>query len=331
MLPASRGPVFYGAASPRGDAVAVAHETGLVRLLSRGGQPLGTLRWLLGDVRGMTFSPDGEQILTSHEAGRVRLWSRDGKEVARYEGLTKTARHPRFSADGQRVLALGEWEGVRIWERSGASVAVLEGRGPTRYETQSYDISPQGHVVTCGLDCVVRLWNLDGEEIRVIDERRAAEEGHALYPHAVRFSPSGDRILVLYVDRIARLFDLNGREVAATSPRREQGERNWSTARLLGASFSPDGSHFLTYVGARAYLWDRDGAEVAAIPEYMDILDASFSPDGRRFVVLSDEARIFHVGSEAVLRLADERCLRSFTAEERSRYAPLLELPGGAR
>ena len=54
------------------------------------------------------------------------------------------------------------------------------------------------------------------------------------------------------------------------------------------------------------------------------MMGAVFSPSGDQILTASDEAQVWLVHGEDLLKLADERVSREFTEDERGRYAHLL-------
>ena len=141
--------------------------------------------------------------------------------------------------------------------------------------------------------------------------------GHEKTVMYALFSPSGDRILTASQDRTARLWDLEGNELAVF--------RGHSNA-IMTAVFSPSGDRILTAsLDMTARLWDLEGNELAALRRDAFVTKAVFSPSGDRILTASgEEARVWLVRGADLLKLADERVSRGFTQDERRRYADLI-------
>jgi WD40 repeat protein len=122
-------------------------------------------------------------------------------------------------------------------------------------------------------------------------------------------------------DRTARIWDLEGREIAVF---RE------SRSLLPSAVFSPTGDRVLTVCGDMTVrLRDLSGRELAQFGGQQDwYRTAVLSPDGARVLAASGELPTAHLWANTraeLLRLLDERATRDFTPEERVKYADLLE------
>ncbi|MBD2301597.1 AAA-like domain-containing protein, partial [Nostoc sp. FACHB-190] len=106
--------------------------------------------------------------------------------------------------------------------------------------------------------------------------------GHEGVVYSASFSPDGQRILTASDDNTARLWDLQGREIA-----KFQGHEN----SVRSTSFSPDGQRILTASDDNtARLWDLQGREIAKFQGHEGVVySASFSPDGQRILTASDD------------------------------------------
>ncbi len=98
--------------------------------------------------------------------------------------------------------------------------------------------------------------------------------GHASEVLSVAFSPDGQRILTGSNDKLAKLWDLTGRELQSFVGHREGVE---------SVAFSPDGKFVLTgSLDKTAKLWDLNGLEIQAFAGHGDAVESvAFSPDGQ--------------------------------------------------
>ncbi|MEH1834229.1 MAG: AAA-like domain-containing protein, partial [Nostoc sp.] len=101
--------------------------------------------------------------------------------------------------------------------------------------------------------------------------------GHEDPVISASFSPDGQRILTASFDKTARLWDLQGKEIAKL-----QGHEG----SVRSASFSPDGQRILTASDDKtARLWNLQGKEIAKLQGHEgSVRSASFSPDGQRIL-----------------------------------------------
>jgi len=113
-------------------------------------------------------------------------------------------------------------------------------------------------------------------------------QGHFGPVYSASFSPSGDYVLTTSRDATARLWDLEGNQVALMWGHR---------SAVHGARFSPDGRHVLTWSRDHtARVWAHTGEPVAVLRGHEGaVTTAGFSPDGRLVVTGSADgtARIW--------------------------------------
>ncbi|MEH2181535.1 AAA-like domain-containing protein, partial [Nostoc sp.] len=191
-------------------------------------------------VTSASFSPDGQRILTTSADWTARLWDLQGKEIAKFQGHKSIVTSAIFSPDGQRILTASYDKTARLWDLQGKEIAKFQGKEIAKFQLQ-------------------------GHENRIT---------------SASFSPDGQRILTTSLDNIARLWDLQGKEIAKL-----QGHESYITS----ASFSRDGQRILTAsYDKTARLWDLQGKEIAKLQGHEGyITSASFSRDGQRILTAS--------------------------------------------
>ena len=158
-----------------------------------------------------------------------------------------------------------------------------------------------------------------------VNQRRAPGTSPRLLPDVVlaghtdqvwhaAFSPDGSRIVTASADSTARLWDIEGKQLAVL----EGHER-----AVRRAAFSPDGSRILTTSDdGTARLWDSAGNEVAVLAGHTDaVYGAEYSPDGSRIVTASGDgtARLWDSDVGDALVCCLHARANSLTAEAMSR------------
>jgi len=126
--------------------------------------------------------------------------------------------------------------------------------------------------------------------------------GHTDGVWAARFSPDGSRILTNSDDGTARLWDIEGKQLAVLVGH---------TAEVRHAAFSPDGSRIITVSrDDTVRLWDSDGKPLAVLAGHTAWLSrATFSNDGSRIITTSADgtARLWDSAGNEVGVLAGHK------------------------
>jgi WD40 repeat protein/serine/threonine protein kinase len=300
-------------------------------------------------VDACAFSPDGQRVALAG-GGAAALWSVAGKRLSadlmQNKGDTDND-FVEFSADGRKLVSTGRGEAI-VWD-------VTSGKPlfpPFQHSTNGDLIArfaPNGRqIVTFGVDCAVRFWNVEtGEEEalpRPIQNRGAFNGLSFVVFNGVQFSPDGTLLLTAGGGRVAQLWSLKsgepvGPSVLHSAPIQSAAfnhnghfavtadqdglARVWRVPSGLDvcpplkhfgyvskAIFSRDGSRLLTASGDRlATIWDIPSGRARLRLLHGDYVnDAAFSPD----------ERLIATASEQGLRLWDAR-----TGEPISSYIPL--------
>ncbi len=157
-------------------------------------------------------------------------------------------------------------------------------------------ISPDGkYILTLSayLDKNAYLWNLQEQPMEP-----TLLKGHQYRVIAIAFSPDGKYILTGSLDRTARLWDLQGKQIGVL-----KGHNEW----VYSVAFSSDGKRILT--GSRdrtACLWDLQGNLLQVFTGHeKDVLCAVFSPDGNYVLTgsVDNTARLWSLRGKQVLVL----------------------------
>ncbi|NEO12861.1 MAG: hypothetical protein F6K59_11255 [Moorea sp. SIO3F7] len=117
---------------------------------------------------------------------------------------------------------------------------------------------------------------------------RAMPKGHQDKETSVEFSPSGEKIATVSWDPTAKVWDLQGNELAKLKGHQDE---------VTSVAFSPDGKTLATAsLDKTARIWDKKGNQLAVLKGHQDeVTSVAFSPDGERLATASDDntARIW--------------------------------------
>ena len=329
-------PGYAVALSPDGQLVAAGGSSGLALLWdARTGQIVRRLAGHTGSIRVTAFSPDGERLLILTDSTNAQVWdSRTPLGLPQFQARAGLA-SPTFSPDG-KVIAVGGTEGsVWLWDaQTGQPVRRLAGHTNVVMEAV---FTPDGkQMFSAGFDQTARLWDVaTGQQLQRFD-LPAKASGAAISPdgkygsvggdkpvgigiydlqagtlvytlttrpptavYRIDFSPDGKYLVASSSDGIARLWDLQTRQVVR--------EFKGHTEQIIVARFSPDGQYVLTgSYDKTARLWDvATGREVQRfVGHAASIWGGAFSHDGKYVATASDDrtARIWEVSSGQEVR-----------------------------
>lgn len=149
-------------------------------------------------------------------------------------------------------------------------------------EITNVSFSSDGKMIaTASADKTVKLWSLDGKEIKTL-------EGHQGLVRRVRFSPKGNRIATASWDGTLKLWTLEGKLIATLKENKRQLDS------VNGLSFSPDGRTIATGdAGGNVKLWTLEGKLIKTFKGHdQPILNLSFSPDGNTLATASQDQTV---------------------------------------
>ena len=166
----------------------------------------------------------------------------------------------------------------------------------------SAEFSPDGsQIVTGGLDKIIKLWQVDGQEITQFI-------GHNAAIRSASFSPDGQTILSSSSDKTIALWSLNGDRLHTFTGH---------TAAVWSAQFSPNGEIIVSGSGDQTIkLWNRDGTEILTLSGHRgDVRIALFSLNGEWIISGGADKNIMIWSLDGTLlhtikgHTADIRCL----------------------
>jgi WD40 repeat protein len=276
-------------------------------------EPLGSVRVPTGKAHRLALTPDGQLLAAGGDDGRIHLWNvetlKDGRRAitgsprvlgSSAEGL----RAIHFSADGTLLSTAGTDGVVRVWDpASGAELLTLRGHqgqvNALAFQRGVLPVSgstPQGALLSVGVDSTVRIWDLrTGTLRRTLGGFTAAVSDLA-------YAPNGEFLAVLHGDRRLRFRDSRRLDLLRVTPAHR------TETRAL--AISPDSRVVATGGGTFAeeiHLWEAaTGRELRELPAaFGPCYDLSFSPDG---TLLASAG----YGAVRVYRVSDGKLLHSF-------------------
>lgn len=196
-LQGHRDIVNSGMFSADGKHIVTASADNTARVWDLSGRLIKTLQHQ-GIINSASFSPDGKTILTASADNTVKLWDFQGKEIdiIRGQGVFWNA---SFSPDGKYIVTASDDNIAQLWiveENNIRRTRLFPG-------VNSATFSPDGQYVASissnNTDNTVKIWNLEGKEIAIL-------EGHRDKVWNTNFSPNGLSILTSSDDYTVRMW-----------------------------------------------------------------------------------------------------------------------------
>jgi WD40 repeat protein len=191
-----------------------------------------------GSISSMQFSPDGKMIVTAGKES-IDLWRMDGRELMQIKRPTWSIDSVRFSPDGQTIATAELGDMVRLWTLNGKLLTEIKRNqgpvAPTSFvpdgNIRSIQFSPDSKIVSVvGSDRVVRLWSIEGKELRQLT-------GHGGAVQSVQFSPDNKMVITTAQDGIVRIWSLNDNKLVQL-----RGHQSW----VEDLRISSDSKHMFT-------------------------------------------------------------------------------------
>jgi WD40 repeat protein len=223
-------------------------------------------------LTSINVSPDGKNILTSSFDSTAKLWDLTGKLLAEMKGHSDIVNDAIFSPDGKLILTGGQDGASRLWNRNGILIEEFKGN---YYGSNCMDFSPDGRSILTGCDQTLRLWAIRNMPVQ--------EFIHPERVLSVAYSPDGKTILTGCFDRIARLWDMDGKLIR---------EFKGHYSIIPAVAFSPDGKSVLTGSWDNTMrLYKLDGTLIREFELVNGAVSSlAFSPDGQFILSGSDDS-----------------------------------------
>jgi WD40 repeat protein len=168
----------------------------------------------------------------------------------------------------------------------------------------------------------VIIWDVESSAtVRILNNH--------LRVNSLAFSPDGKQIVAGGLDGVLRVWD--------PETGRSLGTMEGNLSQIWDIAFSPDGKLLATASDdGTVRLWDPIGQRQLATVAIEDLtagsfegFDVGFSPDGTRLAATAADGklRVFVLPIEELLRIAEARVGRGFTAQECRQYLHLDTCP----
>lgn len=300
--------------SPDGTLVAAITDPGPVKIydLATGELKASCEGGALALAYIVAFSPDGTKLVGPGQDGTVRIWeTASGKQLHKLNSHSDMVQTAEFSPDGSEVMSASADGTAQIWDAaSGASRARVEaGMGPLANaafspegkllivssadgRTKVYDragpvqrcefpgngavFAASGSVVATWLGGAISFW--DPQTGLLVRELKMASPVLKF-----RLNSAGDKLLAVYEDFSARLWDVNTGELIGSF---------LHEAALRDAGFAGKDSLVVTCGDRNTFaVWDvKNGYTLNQMSgRGIQLYHVAFSPDGSRMLSTANE------------------------------------------
>ncbi|MGK7947186.1 MAG: WD40 repeat domain-containing protein, partial [Microcystaceae cyanobacterium] len=280
--------------SPNNQMIASAGENGEITLWDLTGRRLQ--KWQEGSqrVRSVTFGSDNRSLISAGEDGMVRIWDLEAiklgniypsKEIQAHQG------HARFailSPNAQMIASVGGQDGMLyLWNKEGKELNSWP--ADQKKLARIVAFHPNGKVlVTAGKEKNVKIWNLQGQLLQVLDY-------HAWW---VSFSADGKYILAAGDDGTIALCQYQ-EELCNNL-------KIWNAhkGRLWKATFSPD-SQKIASVGDDGIIriWTLNGELITQVQGHIGpTRSVSFMANSQQIISSGDDGttRLWNLSKQLI-------------------------------
>ena len=261
--------------SPDGKLIASASLDKTVKLWTKQGLLLKTLRGHKEAVYSVSFSPDSKILAAAGVDKTIKLWNvSDGRLLKTISGHNQTVNSISFSPDGKIIASGSADQTIKLWNVSdGRLLKTLSGHNAG---VISIIFSPNGNTIaSASEDKTIKLWEVsDGKLLKTLS-------GHTNWVNSVTFSPDGKLIASGSADKTIKIWNSSDGKLIKTIL--AHNDSVWSVR------FSPDSKTIISASRDNTIkLWNLNGVELETFKGHKKgVYSVIFSPDGKNIASAS--------------------------------------------
>jgi hypothetical protein len=148
-------------------------------------------------VTALCFTPDGKALISGDRAGGLSVWDCQGHELQSVSA--HTAGITGIACRGTYVATSSEDGTVKFWD-------IVEGKELKSWHAhdggvRSIAFTADGHLLTSGRDKLVRIWDLDGNQLKQFDP---------LSDIAMQAAPAGGKVIAADWNGMVKVWNADG-------------------------------------------------------------------------------------------------------------------------
>ncbi len=234
-------------------------------------------------VLSALLSPDQKRILTLSEDGYLTLCDWQGNKIPDFKRDIPLVRSAAFSKKGDKIIVTSKDNRTLIFDGRGNS---LFEKIHKEYIFES-NLSPDGLKVIARSDKIVKVMDLSGNELAILDK-------HIDYISSATFSPDSTMIITSSWDMSVKVWDLKGKVLM---------DRPYSNT-VDNALFSDKGNYILTVDGKSAKLRDLKGTLIVDLDKHEEnVKGVAMSPDESTIITWSgNTVNIWKINGASLLK-----------------------------
>ena len=218
-----------------------------IKLWTKDGDFLQTLRGHTKGVLSVAWSPDGQTLASGSIDRTIKLWGCDGKLIKTLYGHTSWVNCVAWSPNGQTLASGSNDASIKLWSRDGELLKTLYGHTNM---VRCVAWSPDGQILASGsIDRTIKLWSKDGELMHTLSQ-------HTGRIDCVAWHPQGYMLTSCSGDGTVRFWTTDGTLVETLV------YKNW----VRCVAWSPDGTILaIKPSGTVTKFWTMNGEPIPAL------------------------------------------------------------------
>jgi WD40 repeat protein/tetratricopeptide (TPR) repeat protein len=298
--------------SPDDQLITSASIDKTIKLWTRQGKLINTLKGHQDSVWFVTFSPNSQIIASASKDKTIKLWKKDGTLIRTLKGHTDQVKWIAFSPDGKQIASASRDKTVKIWSLNGNLIKTLNGN---KTPVLSVIFSPDNQLIASSSeDGVINVWSRQGEIIRSI-------MAHSKPIWSISFSPDSQMIASASDDKTVKLWNRDGKLIRSLEGYQQA---------VNSVDFSRDGSLIATgSMDEMIKIWTKEGLLISTLQGHKDgINQVNFSKQKDMLVSASKDGIVRVWSLQALPRMIELKDYKIYSSSFSGKPSNLVASPG---